>query len=69
MNQGWSCPKCHAVMSPTYPSCINCKGEKYGYYYGDLGPPLIQTPDTLSLCQHGFPIKFNNCAECFINKK
>ena len=23
-NQGWECPKCHAVMAPFQPSCIHC---------------------------------------------
>ena len=22
--QGWECPKCHAVMGPFQPSCIHC---------------------------------------------
>ena len=22
---GWSCPKCHGVMSPIYPTCFYCK--------------------------------------------
>lgn len=24
LNTGWSCPKCQAVMSPTYPTCFYC---------------------------------------------
>lgn len=28
MQQGWECPKCGAVMSPTTCSCINCRGNK-----------------------------------------
>ena len=24
-NSGWICPQCHAVMSPTYPTCFYCK--------------------------------------------
>lgn len=23
--KGWECPKCNAVMSPTYPTCWYCK--------------------------------------------
>lgn len=23
--QGWQCPSCRAVMSPTYPTCFYCK--------------------------------------------
>ena len=25
--QGWECPKCGAVMSPTTTVCVNCKGQ------------------------------------------
>lgn len=25
--QGWECPKCGAVMSPTTSCCVNCKGN------------------------------------------
>lgn len=24
---GWECPKCHAVMGPAMPVCVNCKGN------------------------------------------
>lgn len=24
-SKGWECPKCHAVMSPSYPTCFYCK--------------------------------------------
>ena len=24
--QGWECPKCRAVFSPTTPQCLNCPG-------------------------------------------
>ena len=27
MQQGWECPKCGAVMSPTTSCCVNCKGS------------------------------------------
>ena len=27
MQQGWECPKCGAVMSPTTSVCVNCKGH------------------------------------------
>lgn len=23
-NQGWECPRCHSVYSPSYPRCDNC---------------------------------------------
>ena len=26
MQQGWECPKCGAVMSPTTSCCVNCRG-------------------------------------------
>lgn len=25
--QGWECPKCGAVMSPTTSCCVNCRGN------------------------------------------
>lgn len=28
--QGWECPKCGAVMSPTTSCCVNCRGNKGG---------------------------------------
>lgn len=28
--QGWVCPKCGAVYSPSTPSCWNCKGNVVG---------------------------------------
>lgn len=28
--QGWVCPKCQAVFSPTTPMCLNCKPVKQG---------------------------------------
>ena len=27
MQQGWECPKCGAVMSPTTSVCVNCRGN------------------------------------------
>ena len=29
MNQGWTCPKCGAVMAPFVPLCVNCKGNAF----------------------------------------
>lgn len=28
MNQGWICPRCDAVMSPTTPTCFYCKPKE-----------------------------------------
>lgn len=30
MQQGWECPKCGAVMSPSTSCCVNCRGNKGG---------------------------------------
>lgn len=27
LQQGWECPKCGAVMSPTTSVCVNCDGR------------------------------------------
>lgn len=27
LQQGWECPKCGAVMSPTTSVCVNCNGR------------------------------------------
>ena len=29
--QGWQCPICHAVWSPTTPMCYNCTGKEKTY--------------------------------------
>lgn len=50
MQQGWECPKCGAVMSPTTACCVNCKGNNSfqsslsGQRYDDEGDwrPTIQ---------------------------
>ena len=34
--QGWQCPICKAVMSPTCQSCINCKGNSYQTVSGGI---------------------------------
>lgn len=51
-NTGWQCPLCNAIMSPSYPTCWYCK------------PVEIKTENTLKLCPHGLPVKFNNCSLC-----
>lgn len=49
-NKGWSCPLCNAVMAPTYPTCWYCRPNN--------------NRETLQLCQHNVPVKFNNCVLC-----
>lgn len=30
-SSGWVCPKCKAVMAPTYPTCFYCKPQQTAY--------------------------------------
>lgn len=32
--QGWQCPICHAIWSPTTPMCYNCTGKEKTYTFG-----------------------------------
>lgn len=58
--EGWECPKCHAVMSPTYPTCFYCKPS--------ISHPDVTVPyhETLSLCKHGRSEKLG-CTICYAN--
>lgn len=38
MQQGWECPKCGAVMSPTTACCVNCRGNS-GHTAGTIMTP------------------------------
>ena len=40
MQQGWECPKCGAVMSPTTACCVNCRGNRCGSTGSAIGNPL-----------------------------
>jgi hypothetical protein len=40
MQQGWECPKCGAVMSPTTACCVNCRGNKGDSVSIATGSPL-----------------------------
>jgi hypothetical protein len=55
MQQGWECPKCGAVMSPTTACCVNCRGNKGG----DTGS-TINNPLTMDewIKQHSYPSNF-----------
>lgn len=68
INTGWQCPKCSAVMSPTTPCCFYCKPNPQPAITTTTIPlgidPKIWT-ESLSLCRHGVPTKFN-CHECSV---
>lgn len=40
LQQGWECPKCGAVMSPTTSCCVNCRGNKGGSVSIATGSPF-----------------------------
>ena len=50
MNQGWECPKCGAVMSPTTSCCVNCRGNKGGGI-----PTTITNPIEVDTQYTGYP--------------
>lgn len=60
---GWQCPRCDSVMSPSMPTCWYCKPKENRHVFP---PELTPTPrnETLALCPHGTPVKFNSCALC-----
>jgi hypothetical protein len=42
--QGWQCPVCRAVYSPTVPSCFSCKPKKYSAGTGiPFDPDIFKT--------------------------
>jgi hypothetical protein len=55
MQQGWECPKCGAVMSPTTACCVNCRGNKGGDTDSTINNPL--TMDEW-IKQHSYPSNF-----------
>ena len=46
MQQGWECPKCGAVMSPTTSCCVNCRGNKGADFTIHTQSILINAPTT-----------------------
>ena len=44
MPQGWECPKCGAVMSPTTSCCINCSGITGGNATTIINPTIDYIP-------------------------
>lgn len=45
MQQGWECPKCGAVMSPTTACCVNCRGNKGGSIPTTIIDPIKMDAD------------------------
>jgi hypothetical protein len=50
LQQGWECPKCGAVMSPTTACCVNCRGNKGGGI-----PTTITNPAEIDTQYTGYP--------------
>lgn len=44
MQQGWECPKCGAVMSPSTSCCVNCRGNKGGGIATTITDPMTVKP-------------------------
>jgi hypothetical protein len=61
---GWVCPICNAVMAPIMMYCINCKVNKINSFTSNN----TGFHETLSMCSHGIPTKFNSCKECNNNE-
>lgn len=45
--QGWQCPVCGAVYSPTTPMCWNCTGRKQTVVYTDRTTQVTRTPEDI----------------------
>lgn len=52
LQQGWECPKCGAVMSPTTACCVNCRGSRGVFVTGtSIGDP--QPSDNITISTSG----------------
>lgn len=49
LQQGWECPKCGAVMSPTTSCCVNCRGAKGG------GTATSIAVETINIAKDDYP--------------
>lgn len=69
--QGWQCPVCKSVMAPSTPSCMRCPTQVTTGINTSQCPSwrtgesiTVDISETLSLCEHGVPRKFNACSQC-----
>lgn len=44
-NKGWECPKCSAVMSPSYPTCFYCRPQEQVTITSIRGPVWVKNED------------------------
>lgn len=63
--QGWECPKCGRVYSPSTMMCPYCGNDQTGNYHfgtnaGD-GPLVFRSCST---CKHTFGEDFSRCSGC-----
>ena len=65
MQQGWECPKCGAVMSPTTACCVNCRGNKGGFSITTIGdpPPITDNPYGVSTAPLPYVLTKSNTTE------
>lgn len=56
------CPKCNTVMAAHISSCVNCNGNQQI----TVSSETIHNKyfESLKLCPHGLPVKFNSCHQC-----
>lgn len=46
MPQGWECPRCHRVYSPSQPFCLYCNDKRVTYRSTTAVPEWIYREDT-----------------------
>lgn len=46
MPQGWECPRCHRVYSPSQPFCLYCNDKRITYRSTTAIPEWIYKEDT-----------------------
>ena len=52
MQQGWECPKCGAVMSPSTSCCVNCRGARGG------GTATSIAVETINIAKDDLPLSY-----------
>ncbi len=75
--QGWECPKCHSVYSPTTAQCLNCPAavghvcdfdEELPFPMCRICGTMRQTQFTFAVCAHDYPLQVGTvgrmCYKC-----
>lgn len=77
LQQGWECPKCGAVMSPSTSCCVNCRGNKSGGMATTITDPMTVKPvltienpifnKPSSICVNGKEVPDEQWEEYYLN--